>query len=220
MSFQPSKNGLSALPLASLPALVLDTETTGLDTLNDRIIEIAAVRIRNGERCDDSISEFIAPGIPVPAKSTAIHGIRDADLVGADPFAEVFARFAAWAGTDVVIGYSLGFDLTMLGNEHQRAGLSWSAPRCLDVRHLMQVVAPDLPGQNLEIAAGWLGIEVTERHRALGDARVTADIFHALIPKLRQRGIVTLAQAERAPSGRRSAPPAPTAPSGRPTPRR
>ncbi len=198
MSFQPSKNGLSALPLASLPALVLDTETTGLDTLNDRIIEIAAVRIRNGERCDDSISEFIAPGIPVPAKSTAIHGIRDADLVGADPFAEVFARFAAWAGTDVVIGYSLGFDLTMLGNEHQRAGLSWSAPRCLDVRHLMQVVAPDLPGQNLEIAAGWLGIEVTERHRALGDARVTADIFHALIPKLRQRGIVTLAQAERA----------------------
>ncbi|MEX0693039.1 MAG: 3'-5' exonuclease, partial [Rhodospirillales bacterium] len=113
MSFPPSKSGLSALPLASLPAIVLDTETTGLDTLNDRIIEIGAVRIRNGVQLDETIAAFIAPGIPVPPKSTAIHGIRDADLADAEPFADVMARFVAWAGSDVVIGYSLGFDLTI-----------------------------------------------------------------------------------------------------------
>lgn len=198
MSFHPPKGGLSALPLHSLPAIVADTETTGLDTAADRIIEIAAVRVHNGAVSDGRFSELVQPGQPVPAKSTEIHGIRDADLVQAETFPAVMARFAAWAGGDVLIGYSLGFDLAVLEAEHQRAGLKWQAPRTLDVRHLVQLVAPDLPGQSLDIAAEWLGIEITERHRALGDALVTAQIFNALIDRLRARDIVTLAQAERA----------------------
>jgi CBS domain-containing protein len=198
MSFQPSKSGLSGLPLHSVPAIVADTETTGLDTANDRIIEIAAVRVRGAAVSDDSFAELVQPGIPVPAKSTEIHGIRDADLEGAAPFAEVTARFTAWAGSDVLIGYSLGFDLAILEAEHKRAGLAWTPPRALDVRHLVPLVAPDLPGQSLEIAAEWLGVEITERHRALGDAQVTARIFVALLDRLRARDIVTLAQAERA----------------------
>ena len=198
MSFHAHKSGLSALPLHALPAIVMDTETTGLDTLNDRIIEIAAVQVRGGESRADEFAELINPGQPIPEKSTAIHGIQDADVADAAPFTDVMARFAAWAGSNIVIGYSLGFDLTILAGEHQRAGLNWSPPRCLDVRHLMQLVAPALPGQSLEIAAEWLGVEITDRHRALGDARATAQIFTALVPKLKAKGIVTLAQAERA----------------------
>ena len=198
MSFHLPKGGLSALPLHSLPAIVADTETTGLDTATDRIIEIAAVRVHNGTVSDDRFSELVQPGLPVPAKSTEIHGIRDADLAQAETFPAVMARFAGWAGGDVLIGYSLGFDLAVLEAEHLRAGLKWQAPRTLDVRHLVQLVAPDLPGQTLDIAAEWLGIEITDRHRALGDALVTAQIFNALIDRLRARDIVTLAQAERA----------------------
>lgn len=198
MSFHPPKGGLSALPLHSLPAIVADTETTGLDTATDRIIEIAAVRVHNGTVSDDRFSELVQPGLPVPAKSTEIHGIRDADLAQAETFPAVMTRFAGWAGGDVLIGYSLGFDLAVLEAEHLRAGLKWQAPRTLDVRHLVQLVAPDLPGQTLDIAAEWLGIEITDRHRALGDALVTAQIFNALIDRLRARDIVTLAQAERA----------------------
>lgn len=201
MSFHPPKGGLSGLPLQSLPAIVADTETTGLDTANDRIIEIAGVRILNGELLDDTFEEMVDPGLPIPSKSTEIHGIRDADIEGKAPFPEVVGRFTEWVESDVLIGYSLGFDLAIMESEHQRNGLSWHPPRSLDVRHLMQIVAPDLPGQSLEIAAEWLGIEIVDRHRAMGDARVTAQVFNALIDKLRDRDIVTLAQAERACRG-------------------
>ena len=198
MSFRPPKATLSALPLHSVPAVVADTETTGLDTANDRIIEIAAVRILNGATQDDRFSEMVQPGIPIPPRSTEIHGIVDADVAGARAFPDVMARFSDWTGSDVLIGYSLGFDLAVLEAEHTRAGIDWVAPRSLCVRQLMQIAAPDLPGQTLEIAAEWLGIEITDRHRALGDALVTAQVFNALIDKLKARGIVTLAQAERA----------------------
>ncbi len=199
LSFMVERTGLSALPLALVPAVVMDTETTGLDTASDRIVEIAAVRITDG--CADPASAFqelVNPGIAIPASSTAIHTITDADVADADGIANVIPRFSRWTGNAVVIGYSIGFDLAVLKAEHLRHGLRWNAPRSLDVRHLVELVAEDLPEQSLDTAAAWLGVPVTDRHRALGDAIVTLNVFQALLPKLKQRGVVTLAQAERA----------------------
>ncbi len=196
MSFHGSEPGYSGLPLHALPALALDCETTGLDTENDRVIELAACRLFGYD--DEIFEHLIDPGVPVPPKSTEIHHITDADIAGKPPFGEVMAQFSDWAGQAVVIGYSIGFDIAVLRAEHARAGLKWQAPRSLDVRHLVQVLAPNLPEQSLEITAEWLGVEIIDRHRALGDARVAARMFEALIPKLRDKGIVTLAQAERA----------------------
>ncbi|MEO9877207.1 MAG: DUF294 nucleotidyltransferase-like domain-containing protein [Anderseniella sp.] len=193
------RTGLSALPLALVPAVVMDTETTGLNTASDRVVEIAAVRITDGRAEPDSAFQvMVNPGIAIPASSTAIHAITDADVTDADGIAEVIPMFSQWTGNAVVIGYSIGFDLAILKAEHERHGLRWSAPRSLDVRHLVELVAEDLPEQSLDTAAAWLGIPVADRHRALGDAIVTLDLFQALVPKLKQRGIITLAQAERA----------------------
>ena len=86
----------------------------------------------------------------------------------------------------------------MLKAEHDRAGLIWKAPRSLDVAHLVQLLTPNLPSTSLEAIATWLDIEIRDRHRALGDAVMTAEIFLALLPKLRGKGIFTLAEAERA----------------------
>ena len=193
------RTGLSALPLALVQAVVMDTETTGLNTASDRVVEIAAVRITDGRA--DPASAFqvlVNPGIAIPASSTAIHTITDADVAGADDIASVIPEFSQWTGNAVVIGYSVGFDLAVLKAEHVRHGLRWNAPRSLDVRHLVELVAEDLPEQSLDTAAAWLGVQVTDRHRALGDAMVTLNVFQALLPKLKQRGIITLAQAERA----------------------
>ena len=199
MSFQASSGGLSGMPLSSMPAVVIDTETTGLDVEKVRIVEIGAVRL---ETCAPGpqpvFSELIDPGIPIPESATKIHGIADADVAEAPPFPERIAEFTAWAGTAVVVGYSVGFDLAVLKAEHERHSLVWQPLRALDVRHLVELVAPQLPEQSLETAASWLGVEVHDRHRALGDARVAAEIYRAVVPKLREKGIVTLAQAERA----------------------
>ncbi len=199
MSFRSTSGGLSGMPLSSVPAVVIDTETTGLDVEKVRIVEIGAVRLETcapGPRRE--FSELVDPGIAIPAAATGIHGIADSDVAEAPPFPERMAEFGAWAGSVVVIGYSVGFDLAVLKAEHERHGLAWHPPRALDVRHLVELVAPELPEQSLEMAAGWLGVEVADRHRALGDARVAAEVYRAVVPKLRDRGLVTLAQAERA----------------------
>jgi DNA polymerase-3 subunit epsilon/CBS domain-containing protein len=199
MSFTVQRTGLSGLPLTMVPAVVMDTETTGLKVGEDRVIEIGAVRIIDGTAVrEDDFSRLINPQVPIPAASTAIHTITDDDVAGAEPFKPVMAAFSKWCGNSVVLGYSIGFDLGILKAEHERHGLKWNAPRSLDVRHLVQLLAPELPDQSLDMAAGWLGVEIGERHRAVADAELTLQVFQRLIPKLKHKGIVTLSQAERA----------------------
>jgi DNA polymerase-3 subunit epsilon/CBS domain-containing protein len=197
--FDQPEPSLSAIPLPALAAVIVDTETTGLNVRSDRIVQIGAVRLADG-RVDRSASfdRLIDPGMPIPAAATAIHSIGDADVAGAAGFAEAGAAFAAWVGPSVVLGYALGFDLAMLKAERERAGLAFAPPRSLDVAHLVQLLAPSLPSTALDTVAAWLGIEIQDRHQALGDALLTAEIFLALLPKLRAKGITTLAEAERA----------------------
>lgn len=198
MSFRPAPPGLSGLPMGSLAVVAFDTETTGLDTGRDRVIEIGAVRFEAG-RIDEGErhSGLIDPGMPIPPASTAIHGITDGDVAGAPDFPAGMRDFAEWAGPAVFLGHSIGFDLAVLEAEHRRHGLAWQAPRALDTRDLAQAVGPELPDWSLETLGGWLGVPVEGRHRALADALLTARIFLALLPELRARGVSTLAEAER-----------------------
>lgn len=199
MSFQRSPDSIAGIPLGSISAIVFDTETTGLSTKQDRVIEIGAIRLDGGKMIRDlSYQSLVNPGIPIPQTSTQIHHIKDEDVAGAPNFPAAMAAFAAWAGPAVVMGYSVGFDLAILKSEHERCGLAWRRPRSIDVRHLVQLAAPSLPDLSLETVASWLDVEAVDRHRALGDAILTAQVFAALVPKLRERGIMTVAQAERA----------------------
>jgi CBS domain-containing protein len=198
MAFKETPDSLSGLPLSSAPIIVLDTETTGLDVAADRVIEIGAVRITGGDLDEsDSFSAFVNPGIPIPPRVTEIHGITDEHVADAGSFEAIFSDFTEWAGPALVVGYSIGYDLAILKAEHARRDMPWHAPRCLDVRHLVQVFAPNLPKDSLEITADWLNIDVLNRHRALDDAQLTAQIFAILLLRLRERGVNTLAQAER-----------------------
>ena len=97
-----------------------------------------------------------------------------------------------------MIGHTVGFDLAVLKRECDLAGLPWIRPRTLDTRLLAQIAAPELAGYALEKLAAWLGVEFADRHSALGDAATTARVFLALVPKLRDHGIRTVAEAERA----------------------
>lgn len=187
-------------PLLSIDAVVIDTETTGLDPRKARVIELAGVRLQAGKLTDGSqFRQLLRPaGESIPAETTRIHGIDNAMVAEAPLFAEVWPRFSAYLGQAVVIGHTVGFDLAMLKRECELAGLSWVRPRTLDTRLLAQIAAPELAGHALEKLAAWLGVDVVERHSALGDAATTARVFLALVPKLRDRGIRTVAEAERA----------------------
>ena len=189
----------ASIPLLSLNAIAFDSETTGLDTSQARMIEIGAVRILHGE-VDESCTfrAMINPGIPIPLASQEIHGISDDDVAEAADFTRVVHDFDKWRKDSVLVGYASGFDLAMLKRERDLAGLDWVAPRCLDVRFLVNLLGPNLPDFSLDTIADWVGVEVKHRHSALGDAIATAAIFVELIPRLRERGIRTLAEVERA----------------------
>jgi DNA polymerase-3 subunit epsilon/CBS domain-containing protein len=190
----------NATPLIALEAIAIDTETTGLDPRKAWIVELAAVRIGAGRVLADPVfRRLVRPPEPMPRAAAEVHGLDDTMLADAPPFVEAWPDFAAFIATGpVVIGHAIGFDLAVLRRECERAGIAWTRPRTLDTLLLAEVAAPDLAEYSLDSLASWLGIEIVGRHSGVGDARACAELFLALVPRLRQRGIRTLAEAEQA----------------------
>ena len=189
----------NATPLIALDAVVIDTETTGLDPAKARIVEIGVVPLKGGRLRDElALRRLLHPGESIPPSAIAIHKIDDAAVAAAPGFAAVWPELAAFISGSILIGHTLGFDLAVLKRECERANLPWVAPRTLDTRLLAQVAEPNLGGYTLEHLASWLGVTGDARHSALGDATLTGRIFLALLPKLRDGHIRTLAEAEQA----------------------
>jgi DNA polymerase-3 subunit epsilon/CBS domain-containing protein len=187
-----------ATPLIALRAVALDTETTGLDPRAAWIVQVGAVRIEAGAVTNDRFETLINPGQPIPPGATAVHHIADADVADVPSFADAAGRLAGFIAGDVMIGHTLNFDLRILEREHARAGLAWTAPRALDTRLLARLAEPSLAHDDLDSLCARFAITNQARHRALGDAIATAHLFLALLPRLRERGLRTLAEAEMA----------------------
>ena len=186
-----------AMPLLAMRAAVLDTETTGLDARTARLVQVAAVGV-TGVTIDDRnrFETLVDPGVPVPAASTAIHGIADADLAGAPTPGGAIAGLQAFLGERVVIGHTIAYDLEILKREAARSGDTWRQPMALDVRLLARAAIGTLADYSLDGLCAWLGIAIEGRHRAMGDALATAKVYAALVPRLRRAGIRTLAEAQ------------------------
>jgi DNA polymerase-3 subunit epsilon/CBS domain-containing protein len=190
---------LASTPLVALDGVVVDTETTGLDARNARLLQIGAVRLGSGGIEEaEKFEQLVDPGVPIPAIASAIHGIRDEHVRNAPSFSAMVPEFEAFIGASVLIGHTITYDLAVLQREYELAGRTWRRPRTLDVRDLAELAQPTLARYDLERLCEWLSIEIAGRHSAIGDAVATARVFTTLVPLLRQRGIRTLAEAEAA----------------------
>lgn len=189
-------------PLEDLPVLVLDSETTGLDVAAARIVALGAVH-GHGWRLYPHVNLdcLINPGVPIPRRSTAVHGITDAMASAAPPFAETWPRLHGMMTGAVVVGHSIGFDLAILEAECARHGIAWATPPALDTGLLFSALRPKETDFNLDRLAEQYGVEVEGRHTALGDALVTAEIWLALLPRLIERGVSTYGDARRFSAG-------------------
>ncbi|MBI1384474.1 MAG: CBS domain-containing protein [Rhizobiales bacterium] len=195
MSKTPEARSSLLTPLVSLRGIVLDTETTGLDARAARVVQVGAVTVV-GERIERTLAfdRLVDPGVPIPPASTAIHGIGDADVVGAASFGELWPELTAFIGDGVIVGHTIDFDLGVLEREAQLAGVNWSGLGALDIRRLAQIANPSLANYSLDGLCRWLEVTIEGRHTALGDAMATAEVYVRLLPMLRQRGIRTLAE--------------------------
>ncbi len=186
----------TALCLADLPVLVVDLETTGLDVRSDRVVSIGAVTAL-GPRLyrDDILDILVNPERPVPARSTAIHGITDAMVADSPTFADAFKKLGAMLIDRVVVGHNIGFDLAILRGECARVGLAWSQPTGLDLVRLAAALDRRERDLTLEGMAERWGISVSGRHTALGDALMAAEMWAHILPRLNDAGVVTLGDA-------------------------
>ncbi|MBN8534596.1 MAG: CBS domain-containing protein [Rhizobiales bacterium] len=185
-------------PLLALDAIVFDTETTGLDASEARLLQFGAVHIEAGTLAATRFECKVNPSVAIPPASTKIHGLTAESLAGAPTFPEAYARFCGFAETRVLIGHNVGFDLAILQRECKLAGLKPPQNRMLDTRLLAELCFPRLAGFTLDALASHLGLTISGRHDALADAELTAKLFLALIPRLKERNIRTLAEAETA----------------------
>ncbi len=184
-------------PLVSLPVLVLDMEATGLDVRNDRVVQVAGIALSGAEtEPGPPLDLLVDPGVPIPPTATRVHGIGDADVAGAGPFADAAARLDRMLAGRVVIGHHVGYDLGLLRFEYGRSGLAWHEPPRLDVAMLFGALHPEIPELSLETVAANLDVTVDGRHNALGDCRAAADIWARLLPLLRKADVRTLGEAQ------------------------
>ncbi len=184
--------------IADLHATVLDTETTGLSPAVDRVVSIGAVRLCGGRLYRGmSFDRLVRPGVPIPARSTAVHGISDAMVADADGFPGVFADFAPLVRDTVWIGHNIAFDVAMLCRECALAGLPWEEPETLDTLLLAASLKLEVPGLSLENLAAYFSVNIHGRHTALGDSLVTAEVYAAMLPLLAEAGVATLDEALR-----------------------
>jgi DNA polymerase-3 subunit epsilon len=187
---------LAERALAELTCTVFDTETTGLDPSGgDRIVQIGAVRIVAGKLLrHEGFERLVDPQRAVSAASVAIHGIDAARLSGQPPAAQVLPAFHAFARDSVLVGHNAAFDMRFLREAEAETGVVFGQP-VLDTLLLSAYVHPQQESHSLEAIAARLGVALSGRHSALGDALVTAEIFLRLIPLLEARGVRTLQQA-------------------------
>lgn len=193
-----------AMALDDLAMLVVDTETTGLDVERARVVAVGAVRL-HGARLyrGATLDRLVAPEVPIPPGSTAIHGITPDMVVDAPAFPDVFAELRAMMQGTVLLGHNIGFDVAVLQRECARFGLDWAPPASLDILLLAGALWPERADLRLESLAAALGVDVHGRHTALGDCLVTAQIFQRMLPLLHDRGAGTLGAARALAATRR-----------------
>ncbi|MGV9013908.1 MAG: exonuclease domain-containing protein [Flavobacteriales bacterium] len=164
------------------PLAVFDLETTGVKVGQDRIVQVAVVRLMpDGSR--EKWQSLVDPEMPIPAEATAVHGISNADVEGAPVLREVAAELLdQLKGCDLCGFNVLRFDLPFLSEEFFRAGIEWdtSALRVVDALRIFH----HFERRDLSAAARfYLGREHGGAHNALADVEMTADVLLAQLER-------------------------------------
>lgn len=185
---------LLSTPARTAPLAVIDLEMTGLDTQVDRVCEIAVLRVEGGEVVS-RFQSLIRPPVRVRPSARKVHGITDAMLAEAPPFAAVEAQLRALLDGAVVVSHNVGFDLGYLLREFAELGVEWAHPVTLDTLTIARRLFR-FSRNNLATVAAELDLTVGDAHRAMADAQMTLAVFQEMMGRLDPQGTVTVAEVE------------------------
>lgn len=163
--------------------IIFDLETTGLSSATERIIEIGAVKVENGEILE-SFDLFVDPEKAITPEITWLTSITNEMVAGAPKEAEALEQFFRFCdGCDILVAHNADFDMGFLRAAIRRCGRE-EDPVQIDTLVMARAMYPELKKHKLDTIAERLGVTQKHHHRADDDARVLAEIFLKMVQKL------------------------------------
>ncbi len=165
-----------------IPLCFFDLETTGINITQDRIIEIAVIKVMPGGEVIKK-SNLVNPTVPIPPESTAIHGITNEDVADKPTFKEIGKDYVKFfEGADLAGFNILKFDVPMLVEEFLRAGVEfdYSRKKLIDAQKIFHMMEKRTLSAAFKF---YCGKEMTDAHSAEADTKATMDVLFAQIER-------------------------------------
>lgn len=158
--------------------IALDLETTGLSPVDDRIIEIGAVKIVDGVIVD-TFNELVNPNKEISQVITNITGITNKDVENAKSFDEICGNLIEFLSDYPILGHNIIMDYSMLKESFYRCGIKYNT-KGIDTLLIARKLLPHLEKRNLTYLTEYFNIEVSEHHRAYSDALASYELYKIL----------------------------------------
>lgn len=160
--------------------VVFDVETTGLSAVYNTIIELAAVKIKNGEIID-RFESFADPHEKLTNTIIDLTGITDDMLVGAPEIGDVLKDFKEWINDDILVAHNASFDMGFINAGFRKIGFSDCENPVIDTLELARFLYPELKNHRLNNLCKKFDIELVSHHRAIYDAEATGYLLWKLL---------------------------------------
>lgn len=175
--------------------IVFDIETTGLSVQSDRIIEIGAVRIANGEICE-TFGTYADPGTAISEEITKLTGITNDMVAGAPGQRDAVKMFLDFVGDRMLIAHNASFDMGFIRRACKDNGFAFDNSY-LDTVALSRYLNPELKNHKLDTVAKYYNLEDFNHHRAYDDASILAKIFICMVEKMRSMDVNSFGELEK-----------------------
>ena len=179
--------------------VVVDFETTGLNPRKNRIMEIGAVRIRNGQIIEE-YSRFVNPQEPIPEEVVSLTGITDAMVADAGTAETEIPKLLEFIGGAAFAAHNAKFDSSFLIEECKRLGIEVHMP-VIDTLEFSRRMYPSLKSHRLGAVCKSLGISLKNAHRAVHDARATALMLIRMLDTAAEKGVTRICDINSALTG-------------------
>ncbi|MDS3855344.1 PolC-type DNA polymerase III [Staphylococcus hominis] len=168
--------------------VVFDVETTGLSNQYDQIIELAAVKVKDGEIID-KFERFSNPNEKLSETIINLTHITDDMLVDAPEIEEVLTEFKEWVGDAIFVAHNASFDMGFIDTGYERLGFGPSTNGVIDTLELSRTINTEYGKHGLNFLAKKYGVELTQHHRAIYDTEATAYIFIKMVQQMKELGV-------------------------------
>lgn len=167
--------------------VVFDIETTGFSSTKNKIIEIGAVKVLDGNIVD-TYSTFVNPEVPIPYEIEELTGIRDEMVLEAPTIDKVLPEFLSFCEGSSLVAHNAAFDIGFIYANAKLLGINKEFT-VIDTVGLARILLPELSRYKLNTVAKALDISLENHHRAVDDAGATAEIFVKFIGMLKEKNI-------------------------------